>query len=218
MIKGYDWVRRLLVLGLALKFQDKDSFEQIVNLATPKAASIPGPVVILAGGTSGEVRLEQYQQFLLDGFRSYRGTIISGGTTAGISGLVGKVQAAYPEAITTIGYVPARLPAGTLIDPQYRQVRVTKGQDFSALEALQYWSDLIASGISPAKVKLLGINGGKISAFEYRLALILGTRVAVIAGSGREATNLFTDPCWGNSNNLVRLSVDQNEIEAFLLE
>jgi hypothetical protein len=65
-------------------------------------------------------------------------------------------------------------------------------------------------------VKLIGINGGEISAFEYRLALMLGASIGVIESSGREAVCLFKDPYWGNAINLVRLSADKKEIEAFL--
>jgi hypothetical protein len=216
MTPGYDWVHRLLGLGRAVKFQDETSLEQIRNLATAGAAPISGQVVILAGGTSGEVRSEVYQPLLEEGFQGFQGTIIAGGTTSGICGLVGKVQAAHPQTIITIGYVPAHLPAGTEIDPQYREIRATDGQYFSALEALQYWCDMIACGISPGQVKLIGINGGKISAFEYRLALMLGARVAAIESSGREAAGLFKDPFWGNAKNLQRLAADKKEIESFL--
>jgi pentatricopeptide repeat protein len=219
LIAGYAWVRRLLVLGRAVKFQDKACLEQIKNLATAKAPPISGPVVILAGGTSDEVRSEEYQPLLLDGFLGFHGTIIGGGTTTGICGLVGKVQAAHLQAITTIGYVPAHLPAGTEIDLHYREIRSTDGKDFSVLEALQYWCDMISCGISPNQVKLIGINGGKISAFEFRLALMLGARVAAMESSGREAARLFKDPYWGNAKNLLRLSTDANdanEIKSFL--
>jgi len=216
MIQGYDWVCRLLILGRAAKFHEKDSLEQIKKLATPKAAPISGTIIILAGGTGAEIQIGDYQQLLLDGFRDFRGTVIGGGTSAGISGLVGQVQAAYPESISTIGYVPEILPTGAEPDPHYRQVRATKGNDFSALEPLQYWIDLISAGILPAQVKLIGLNGGKISAFEYRLALMLGARVAVIEGSGREAVLLFKDPYWGNSKTLLRLSADKKEIESFV--
>jgi hypothetical protein len=215
IVWGYDWVCRLLVLGRAVKFQNTDSLELIKNLATAKAAPISGPVIIVAGGTSAATRMDEYQPLLLEGFRDFHGTIIGGGTTAGMSGLIGKVQAAYPEAIATIGYTPSHLPAGTEIDPQYRQVRATSGSDFSALEALQYWCDILESGISPDQVRLMGINGGKISAFEYRLALMLGARVGVIESSGREAGRLFKDPQWGNSKNLVRLSADKKDIKSF---
>jgi ppGpp synthetase/RelA/SpoT-type nucleotidyltranferase len=217
MIVGYDWVHTLLMLGRVAKFKHKLSMDQIVNLGTTCAGPMPGPVVILAGGTSQEISMDEYCHLLLEGFRGFRGIIIGGATTAGVSGLLGKVQAAYPETITTIGYAPARLPEGTEIDSQYRQVRKTGGQNFSALESLQSWVDIIASAIVPSQVKLLGINGGKISAFEYRLALMLGASVGVIANSGREADCLFKDPYWGNSVNLRRLSADQKEIEAFIM-
>jgi len=215
-IRGYDWVCRLLVLGRAVKFQEQASLEQVRQLATANAAPVPGPVVIVAGGTSAGVRLDEYRQLMLDGFRTFRGTIISGGTTAGISSMVGDVQAAYPQSLGTIGYIPASLPDGTERDARYGQIRQTEGRDFSALEPLQYWTDLITCGISPTQVRLLGINGGEISAFEYRLALMLDASVGVIESSGREAACLFKDPYWGNVKNLLRLSADKKEIESFL--
>jgi hypothetical protein len=216
LIRGYDWVCKLLVLGRAVKFQDQAFLEQVRLLATANVAPILGPVVIVAGGTSAEIRPEEYRQLLLDGFRSFHGTVISGGTTAGLSGLVGAVQTAYPQSIVTIGYIPASLPDGTKKDVRYSQIRTTGGQAFSALEPLQYWTDLIASGILPAQVRLLGINGGEISAFEYRLALMLSASVGVIESSGREAACLFKDPYWGNSKNLLPLSADKKEIESFV--
>jgi len=216
MIQGYEWVRKLLVLGRTVKFQDKDSLEQINKLAWANASPIIGPVIIVAGGTRADVLAEKYLQLLLDGFHDFHGALIGGGTTAGINGLVGKVQAAYPESISTIGYIPEVFPAGTEIDSQYRQFRSTEGKDFSALEPLQYWTDIISSGIPPEQVKLIGINGGEIAAFEYRLALMLGASVAVIETSGREAARLFKDPNWGNSKMLLRLSAVKKDMESFV--
>jgi ppGpp synthetase/RelA/SpoT-type nucleotidyltranferase len=216
LIPGYEWVCRLLILGRAVQFHDEASLEKIKQLATAKASSIPGPVIIMAGGTRADFQAEETGSLLLDGFRDFHGTVIGGATMAGISGLVGGIQAAYPEAIATIGYLPAAFPEGTQIDSRYRQVRSTKGKDFSPLESLQYWIDLISSGILPAQVKLLGVNGGDIAAFEYRLALMLGARVAVIESSGREAARLFKDPDWANSKTLLRLSEGNKEIESFI--
>jgi tetratricopeptide (TPR) repeat protein len=216
LIPGYEWVRRLIILGRGVQFQEKSSLEQIRQLATAKISSISGPVIIVAGGTSADFRAEEYHPLLLEGFRDFHGTVLGGGTAAGVSGLVGEIQAAYPKAIATIGYVPAAFPAGTEKDSRYRQIRSTDGQDFSALESLQYWIDMISSGTSPAQVKLIGINGGEISAFEYRLALMLGARVAVIESSGREAARLFKDPYWMKSKTLQRLSDDKKEIGSFI--
>jgi hypothetical protein len=61
---------------------------------------------------------------------------------------------------------------------------------------MQGWMDLVAAGINPSQVRLLGINGGAIAGFEYRLALALGAKVGVVEGSGREADVLLQDPDW----------------------
>ena len=50
------------------------------------------------------------------------------------------------------------------------------------MEPLQYWIDIVGSGIKAGSVKLLGINGGKISAIEYRIAIAFGAQVAIIKG------------------------------------
>jgi hypothetical protein len=38
----------------------------------------------------------------------------------------------------------------------------------------------VNSGIDISKIKLLGVGGGKISEFEYKLAMILGAKVGLI--------------------------------------
>jgi ppGpp synthetase/RelA/SpoT-type nucleotidyltranferase len=217
MIQGYEWIRRLLILGRAVKFKDGSSLDQIKNLATSSATSISGPAIILAGGTSEDARLEQYKGLLLEVLHGFHGTLIGGGTTAGISGLVGEIQVAFPKSISSIGYIPATLPEGTEIDKRYKLTRITEGGNFSALEPLQYWFDVVASAMQPAKVKLLGIGGGKISAFEYRLALTLGASVGVVESSGREAARLFSDPHWKNSKNLKQLTDNVESVRSFIL-
>ena len=218
MVPGYDWVRQLLTLGRAVRFHDRASRKQVRQQATAGvSALLARPVVIVAGGTSVEIKMDEYHQLLLGGFRHFHGTLLGGGTRSGISGLVGDVQAAYPQSIATLGYLPAALPPGTEIDPHYQHECRTQGQDFSALEPLQYWTDIVAAGIPLTQVKLIGINGGEISAFEYRLALMLGARVGVIESSGREAACLFKDTYWENSRKLTKLAPKKGELRSFLL-
>jgi hypothetical protein len=81
-------------------------------------------------------------------------------------------------------------------------------EGFTILEVLQTWIDLIASSIHPSQVRLLGINGGDVSALDYRIALALGAYVAVIDESGREAARLFQDADWRDARNLIRLAPD----------
>jgi hypothetical protein len=156
-------------------------------------AELTGPVVIVAGGCDINVEklIAAYRPQFENAFRDFRGTVISGGTVAGISGLVGGLKDAYPGRITTVGYVPKYLPSGVILDNRYDKRVETKGTDFSPLQPLQNWIDILAAGIAPASVRLLGINGGNISAFEYRLAAALGARVGLLRGSEGKADELI---------------------------
>ncbi len=129
----------------------------------------------------------------MDGFE---GTVLSGGTTEGISGLVGELGHDRGEAVTTVGYLPEFLPADATVDHRYDELRRTDGHGFSPAEPLQNWVDLVASGIRPDTVRVLGINGGRIAAVEYRIALALGATVGLVADSGREAGRLLSEERW----------------------
>ena len=214
-LAGYEWVQRLLLVGQAAKFPADEAIERVKKLVSSGHNPIPGPVVIVAGqGDLGaEPQMQDYRQLMLEAFQDFKGTIISGGTTTGISGLVGDVGQKYGDAIRTIGYVPGKTGA---TDKRYSEIRYTKDGGFSALEPLQHWIDLIASGIHPPQVKLLGINGGTIAAADYRIALSLGACVAVIKDSGREAAKLLQDDDWGTSEMLVQLPADAMTIRAFI--
>lgn len=186
---------RLLSLARHLLHRSEASTSRLRALATPGVATIPGPVTIVAGGCDPSVRdrMESYLPLLERAFASYRGTLISGGTVEGISGLVGALGAASGGRIHTLGYVPARFSAADSAheDRRYAELRKTAGTTgFSALEPLQNWIDLFASGIEPHQVRLLGVNGGRIAALEFRIAWALGAHVAIVRGSGREADRL----------------------------
>lgn len=215
---GYEWVRRLLLLGRAAKFSADEAIAEVKKLASTGLDPIPGPVIIVAGGcdVSVEPQMQGYRDLTMEAFQDFTGTIISGGTTAGISGLVAELQVEHPGTIRAIGYVPTLTPADVSTDRRYAEIRRTDGHGFSAMEPLQNWIDLIASGIYPSQVKLLGINGGTIAAAEYRIALALGARVAVIEDSGREAAKLLPDDDWGTSEMLVRLPPDAMTVRAFI--
>jgi hypothetical protein len=161
-----------------------------------------------------------YSEFLLEALAGFEGTIVSGGTTQGICRLVGDVAAAYPERIHSIGYLPALIPADATVDndrQRYTDLRYTDGRGFTPLEPLQNWIDLVASGISPSEVRVLGINGGGIAGAEYRIALALGARVGLVAQSGREAGKLSTDTYWSSSSGvLINLPKDAQTLRAFV--
>jgi len=221
-LPGYEWARRLLLIGLAVKFPaseaTKEAMKQVKKLVSAKYKTIPSPVIIVAGGCdiSIEQQIQGYRQVIIEGFKDFKGTVISGGTTAGVGSLVAEIGSRYPDAIKTIGYIPRRLTAGVKKGSRYNEIHRTEGDGFSPLEPLQYWIDIIASDIPSSQVKLLGINGGTISAAEYRMALSLGAQVAILKGSGGEAAKLVVDDDWGTSEMLVQLPADAMTIRAFI--
>jgi len=127
------------------------------------------------------------------------------------------IEEKYVKNIYTIGYVPK--VTDIKVDKnqkRYNEIRKTNGEEFSPLEATQYWLDIISSEINPKQVKLLVINGGKISEAEYKLALTLGAKVGIIEGSGGETSKLFSDTDWNASINLIQLPNDSAIIKSFI--
>lgn len=175
------------------------------------------PVVILAGGADkeGSASLEAARRVLKAAFAGKSATLVSGGTDSGIPGLAGELAAAMPR-LSVVGYLPRWPSSGARRDRRYGRLRTTPARDFSAAEALLAWSEIIAFGIAPADVALLGWGGGRIAALEYRIALALGARVGLVAGSGRAADELLRDRWWAARPNLEKLAADGRAVRRFL--
>jgi len=190
---------------------------QLVGLRTRECEGFREPVIIVAGGTDPAIQdlMETYKSYLGEAFQGFEGTVISGGTAAGISGIVGELAEREPGMVA-IAYLAQQLPIDGPLDKRYSYHFKTDGQSFSALEPLQNWIDLITSGIRPSEVRLLGINGGQIAAFEYQLALALGATVGLLESSGRAATDLLPDADFWPRGRLLRLPDDVMTIRAFV--
>jgi ppGpp synthetase/RelA/SpoT-type nucleotidyltranferase len=211
-LPGFEWVRRLLITGLAAKFPEETAIQQVKKLASTGYESIQCPCVIVVGGNDdNKQQMQSHRNLILEAFKGFNGTIITTGTAR----CIGEVQQLYPNSIRTIGYVPKQAFHSS-IDKRYSEIRYTEGDGISAQEALQGWIDLIASGIQPQQVKLLGIGGKSIAAAEYRIALGLGARVVVVRNSGIEEAKLLSDDDWNISEMLVQLPVDVMTIRAFI--
>ncbi len=151
-------------------------------------------VLILAGSTDAQsgTRLAAYDAPLQDALSTYKGYLITGGTGVGVCGLAARC-AAHANAsgkahIELVGYLPAHAEAS----PNFSNIVRTGGSDFSLLEPLQMWTDLLTSGISPASVGLMCIGGGVISAQELALAWALGARVFAIDAGGTACKRFAT--------------------------
>lgn len=218
---GADRARRLLLLALARHDVDGapgGARVRLQALATPGAAPLRPPVLIVAGGTdpSVEERMATYRDLLRSALADFRGTVLSGGTTQGVCGIVGDLGRERGGDLHTVGYLPLLLPADATRDDDYHEIRRTDGHSFSATEPLQNWTDLIAAGIAPSSVTVLGVGGGRIAALEYRIALALGAAVGLVEESGREAGRLLGEQRWAGPRP-VRLPADAETLRAFVV-
>jgi ppGpp synthetase/RelA/SpoT-type nucleotidyltranferase len=233
-IPGLEWVRRLLLVVKAVRFRGKDSAggdqrlpERLQTLTSPEQRTQPlvQPVRIVAGGCdpSVETEVQRYLSLLEEALAGFKGTVISGGTREGISGLVGTIRHNEEErgnhGLRCVGYLPAAV-RGANRNPERYELREAEGEvGFSPLQPLQHWIDILHSGIEPGRVKLFGIGGGPIAAFEYRLALALGGEVAILKDSGREADALLADPDWNTAKNLRGLTqLSTDDLRQFLAD
>jgi hypothetical protein len=196
---------------------------ELDKLATADRPTFRLPVRIVAGGTDPSVQAQigEYSHLLMEGLAGFDGTIISGGTTEGICGLVGDAAQRYGDRIHTVGYIPGAgfgeaADATVDKDPErYRELCYTDGRGFTPLEALQNWIDLVVSRVPVKEVRVVGINGGRIAGAEYRIALALGAVVGVISESGREAGRILTDEQWSSLERLITLPRDAQTVRAF---
>jgi len=189
--------RRFLAAALRARFPEVPMPEK-VTFPAAKPFQHNGPFVIVAGGCDPyiELNMETYRDLMHAAFADFEGVVISGGTKQGISGLVGEIAAKSKGRIHAIGYLPPQLPTDNTAtrDDRYGELRKTDSKRFfSPTEAVQVWLDLLATGVKPADVRLLGISGGLIAGLEYRFALAVGARVGLLKNSGREAERLIQE-------------------------
>jgi RyR domain len=175
-------------------------------------------VLMVAGGCKKGLAREMkaYAPLLRGALAGFEGVIIGGGTTAGISGVVAGLKTVRKRQFTTIGYYPSRMASDVTVDKGYDVLVKTRGKNFSPLDAIQAWIDIVSAGISPDRVSVLGVNGGDISGFEYRLGLALGASVGVIDKSGRAADALLADKAWRKLASPLGLIHDPMTVRAFV--
>ena len=216
-LPGHEWICRLLLVGKSAKPRHKTGPAELRRLARGHFER-SRPVIILAGLCAGLSRGDtaSYRKGLKEAFADFDGVLVSGGTTAGVSGLAGSLAQLKGRGFEVVGYRPRRLPKGAKRDTRYDGFVTTDSNDFSPLDPLQMWIDLAASGVDPSKVRLLGIGGGSIAAFEYRLALSLGAKVAVVQNSGGAASQVVADRDWAETPGFLSLPRDTMTLRAFV--
>jgi mutator protein MutT len=182
------------------------------------------PVTIFAGATADaeSIRIQTHEPLILDGLLGYHGFVISGGTTAGVCGLIARaatqLNSSNRAAIQLVGYVPENLPNGATINPAFSAlIRTQNTHDFSILEPIQMWADLLASGVDPKNVRLFCLGGGELSAMELGLACALGAKAAVVNDASTAARRFASLLNWagGQTDSGMMLPDDPATLTAF---
>ena len=201
------------------------SHAEHIRSGTPpegKNADLTAPVLIVAGGASNmpAQTVKRVRPMLHEVLADFGGTIIAGGTHAGIPGCVGDLanalKAEDKKHFRLIGYRPTRLPDDARTHDGYDKT-VLLGERFAAEQIMQNWTDILAAGIKPQDVLLIGLGGGPLAALEYRIALSLGAQVGIVVGTGDAADELLKDPMWAGLSNLLPLPADAATMRAFVL-
>jgi len=217
-LEGYNWARGLLVIARSARCAPGTFSDDLRAIATPDVSPFALPVVVVVG--VGKYRSKQEQEFhrflLHHAFREFRGTVISGGTMSGVSELIGEIQKEVGEGLRSASYAPARPPSDEKLDLRYKEIRGTSQSDFSPMEPIRYWADILASGISPTEVRVLALGGGQIAEAECQIALALGAWVGMVEESGGTAMKLLADDRWGATGLLIDLPADRATLEAFI--
>lgn len=222
----FNWVYKTLLLGKACLLQDKEILNSLENYPV-KPMGFTTPLLIISGDMDNrfQVELKEYEGDLREALKDFEGTIISGGIKSGIPGIVGKVVKELNNTGSShallIGYIPETIPVSIKRDENYAEIYCACDSDpektFGPGESIQYWFDLLSSGIKPGDVVLIGIGGDQKARIEYKLALALGARVAVIDSSGGTAAEIVNDKTFMDNDNLLNLPRDAMILRAVIM-
>jgi hypothetical protein len=225
-----DWILLLGAAAWLSRHEDRGSEATVArsrllaDLALRGRGEIPAErrVLILAGDSLNLTTMQQPHplQALIDVLASFHGVVISGGTNQGIPGAAARCGAALagpdgPPALR-IGYVPRTLPPGVELASGYHRIVRSDGSGFGPQEPLLYWTDILLAHGTTDTACLVGIGGGELSGFEYRLALALGARVGLVDGSGGAVEALAADPDWRRFPELVMLPSAAAVVRSFI--
>ncbi len=215
LVGGYRWARDLLRLAGKLR---------AVPPGATGARAVPTklatPVFIVAGGamTLKSGQADQLRPMLVEAFRGFAGTVISGGTRVGVPGCVGDAADSIgprgKRPFKLFGYIPRVRPGDAPEDERYDTCIACGEQSFTAEQIVKNWADLVAAGVRPADVRVLGFGGGPLSAVEYRVALGFGACLGLVDGSGGAADALAGDELWAGTDNLLSLPCDPASVRA----
>jgi TrkA-N domain/RyR domain len=169
-------------------------------------------VVILAGaaGSMAPAARRALEPMLDRALSDYDGVVLSGGTGVGIPGIAGRV--AQRQHLRLVGYTPVGMAAPELYDTLRETPEST---EFSVLEPLTMWTDVLRAGVPAGRVRLLVCPGGEITIQEILLARALGAQIGFIDPAS-DATAPLDDLLPFGSAGVLELPADAMTIRALI--
>jgi len=226
-LAAYPWCERAVLLGLAVHLGDAAAIADLRRRASWGSGkphlSRADDIVILSGACAldAERAVSAFAPRLERACEGLSFTFVSGGTTSGVSALAGQIAERSGGSIRAFGYLPSSLPSPVRRDDsRYTALFSGPGDDFTPLDPLRGWTDIVAAEIDPRSVKLLGYGGGAISRAETATALALGARVGIVTGGSDAAAadGSVADAARPEAGRKpIRLPLDAAALRAFLV-
>jgi ppGpp synthetase/RelA/SpoT-type nucleotidyltranferase len=198
---------RMIRLAQIAHHNDPDARAEL-DLWAGAFRPITGPVWALTGtfGLESAKGKGVCRPLVVGALKGLEGTVIPGANRDEVGGLLKEANAGASGPLVLHGNGPAGT-APTSSSTGFVTVWDTP---------LRIWVDLLRSGIPPAEVRLLCVNGDPFAAFECRLAAALGARVAVIPDSGGCAADLDSAAARRFFPGVLRLPRDPLAVRLFL--
>jgi hypothetical protein len=163
----------------------------------------PRPTVVVVGGAGGldEADIDRLRPVFATGIvpelQRHRGTVVDGGTLAGVMRLCGETRASLAASFPLVGVVAAgtvQLPGrpapsdGAALEPHHSHFVIVPGDTWGAEAPWIARTASVLAGTSPSVTVL--VNGGQIAYDDVERSVQADRRVIVVAGSGRTADAL----------------------------
>ncbi|OQA02273.1 MAG: potassium transporter peripheral membrane component [Planctomycetes bacterium ADurb.Bin412] len=139
--------------------------------------------ILLISGVSDESQFDQKaKEKLTSVLSNFAGVVISGRISAGIQqhicSITDNLRKQNRKMYVLLGYLPQKLSSDNL-DSRYDRLIKTQGVEFSELESIQCWLDIVLAGFEPSQVKYVCFKS-EDDGFDFQLSKELGANVEIL--------------------------------------
>ena len=217
IIPGYESILKLLLVGRSIIDSVNYPVSEIPEIL-PLNLVIKGPVIIITCNNifKSQIETKELESFIITSFSDYRGSVILHGPINDISEIAKILLKNYKENLVLYKYSSLNSSNFSISDGSISLSLIKETKSFEPEIVISYWADLIASGINPGEVKLIGFSGGEEIEIEYCISLAFGAKVGIIAFTSRGFAPLFRNKDWSQDENLSFIPNDTETLRAYI--